>query len=152
MKTIGQTIIKTVANLAATYAQGIQIGAVLAITSSNETRESNSILLQQLNLIDSDKLGKKLKLQIFDAAIVDVGDGVAVAPTAAEFTHLVDEISIAATDWDDKGAATVAIYKNLALTVASGTSRKFYVLVKADESLTFTHVNALSIKPTFYSE
>lgn len=148
MKNLGEAQLLLIGNGTDAYSQGDVIGAITKVDVSQNNNSGNSVLLQQLVVIDQDGQGKKIKIVVLAAAVTDPGDNSAFNPTDADMLEIIDVIPV--ETYTSFTAGKVAIVKNLALTVATGTSRPFYLAVLADEAITFTAANKLAVRPFYY--
>ncbi len=138
-----------IANVAEAYTSGDLIGQPMAVDVANNKGSAQSVMLQNINIADSSKVNKKLKLVIYaEEPTTVLANNAAFAP-GNDAKKIVDVINIDA--WTAAyTAVNIAIAKQLALAVCTNTSRKYWVALLAGEDLTFTAANAVTITMHYY--
>ena len=150
-KVLGNSQIATPTVSAAAKASGDCIGGKITISVPSGKTSDNSVLLQQLNIIDKDKLGKSIKAVIFKSDFTAAGDGEAFDPTLAECKEIVDVIEV--DTYNEFTDANVGISKNISLlvpTVEGTGERNYFIQLIAGEALTTSTANSISVQVFHY--
>jgi len=137
-----------VANAAAAYMAGDQIGAVMEVLAPApflSGPQGQVLILQTMTGNDADNVKAAVDVLFFRVAPVDVGDGNAFAPTAAEIASFIGLVSVAAADWAVYGSVAAVVKAGLleAMRVVGG---KFWAVVVSTGAPTYATANILKIK------
>lgn len=150
MSSQGESKVISIANTTDAYATGDLIGQPVAVDVSNaKSSGGQSVLIQGINVVDSSKSGKQMRLVILDALPTAViADNAAYEPNIADIRAISDIITV--STWNQYNAGFIAILKQLALAVPGNTNRRFWVALVAAEAITFSAANSISIKASYY--
>jgi len=131
------------------YTSGQLIGQLIPINVSEKMMGGMSALLMQLDIVDTDKLGKKISLYVF-SGLVNLPSDKTTFDIASPTDALQLRAKIDITSWLSFTGSSVALNTNLSLAIPSGTDRRFYVALVAGESLTVLTAGNYKVVPSYY--
>ena len=148
MTTIAERKTVAIANVNEVYSSGDIIGQPVMVDVSSPKSSANCVLLQVLNVTSPNT--NKLKVVILNAAPVTViANNAPYQPNAADIAKIIDVVSIDSFAGSFT-AGKVGVAKQLALSIATGTLGKFWVVLVAGEDQTLASANSASISLTYY--
>lgn len=144
-----------IANTAATYAAGRQIGSLITISGALRTVNRTGVLVT-LAVVDAQLVSPPLTLMFFRSApTITSTNNTTVAISAAEMnTKFIGFVDVGTTDWMRLSAVGAASVTNIGLNIDStdAASQSLYVLVVAAGAFTYSSTNQLKMSLTIIQD
>ena len=133
----------------AIYAAGDQLGGLLTITDGVSS-PGGSAILKSVTVVDKDKEKAVIDVLFFSAnpTLVSVDNAALDISDANMATYCLGKVSIAAADYTDLNASSVATVRvdDLVLTAAAGSTSIYAVMKVLSGTPTFTATGDLQVK------
>jgi len=144
-----------IANTAATYAAGRQIGSLITVAGALRTVNRTGVLVT-LAVVDAGPVSPALTLMFFRSApTITSTNNTTVAISAAEMnTKFIGFVDVGTTDWMKLSAVSAASVTNIGLNVDSSDvpNQSLYVLAVAQGAFTYASANQLKITLTIIQD